>query len=77
MNEEYIPVLNRVMTGEEVFNVETDLLNKFLVDKHNYKFKEYVMPDGEIQRWWTGNDESIIIRYKDDRENVIPDIKVT
>lgn len=56
------------MTGEEVFTMETELLNRFLCGKYNYKFEEFIMPNGEIQRWWTGNDESITLRYKDDRK---------
>lgn len=56
------------LTGKKTFDLLTQMLEGIGILK-DYTFTEFVMPDGEIQRWWVGNDEHIIIAYKDDRHN--------
>lgn len=57
------------LSGKEVFEIETDILRKFLEVKYGYKYAEYKKPDGSIERWWTNEHDSVILRYKDDRKN--------
>lgn len=47
--------------AKEMVDILTKVTTKSLPD---YKFTELKMPNGEIQHWWTGNDESIIIKWK-------------
>lgn len=58
-----------VTPAQEIFLEQTRFLNGLLCEKGGYAFKELIMPDGEIQRWWSGNGESVILKYKDDRRN--------
>lgn len=32
-----------------------------------YEMKEFIFPNGQIERWFTANGESIVLRYSDDR----------
>lgn len=48
--------------GRLVFDTLTKILNSVLV---SYTYTELTMPDGELQRWWRGNDENIVIKYQE------------
>lgn len=54
--------VDKTKRGYKVFDSLTSEL-KLLDATCDWTFKELIMPDGEIQRWFIGDNEAIILRY--------------
>ena len=48
------------------FDMITDCIRQ-LKCLNSWEYKEFMMPDGSIERWWFSGGEYLIITYRGDR----------